>query len=177
MQPVEPHGVPSKDTIPKASKGGALSGVGTGGGKSKVETTHYLKDNAQGGALPDTQEGLDAASNAKHYQNEKAMEGSLTLVRGFPQINAGDKITILGVGPVFSGEWIAKTHSLKVSQDGCQSTLELSRNAVGKTGGESEPSVELDTDKKKTNSKPLPKKSYQQPQKQKRTSHGATGSW
>ena len=177
MLPVEPHGVPNKDAIPKAPKGGALSGVGTGGGKSKVDTTHYLKDNAHGGALPDTQEGLDAAAGAKHYQNEKAMEGSLTLVRGFPQINAGDKITILGVGPVFSGEWIVKTHTLKVSQDGCQSSLELTRNAVGKSGGETESSGGgLDTDKKKTNSKPLPKKSYQPPSKSK-TSHGATGSW
>ncbi len=155
MLPVEPHGVSSKDTIPKAPKGGALSGVGTGGGKNEVETTHYLKDNEIGGALPDTQEGLDAASGAKHYKNEKAMEGSLTLVRGFPQINAGDKVTILGVGPVFSGAWIVKTHTLKVSQDGCQSTLELTRNAVGNSGGGSETSGGFETDKQKTQNTPL----------------------
>ena len=149
MQPVESNGVPNKNAIPKAPKGGAISGVGTGGGKNEVETTHYLKDNEIGGALPDTQEGLDSASGAKHYKNEKAMEGSLTLVRGFPQINAGDKITILGVGPVFSGAWIVKTHALKVSQDGCQSTLELTRNAVGNSGGG------FETDKMKTNNTPL----------------------
>jgi hypothetical protein len=155
MQPVEPHGIPDRDSIPQPPKGGALSGVGTGGGKSEVETTHYLKDNEIGGALPDTQEGLDAASGAKHYRNEKAMEGSLTLVRGFPQINAGDKITILGVGPVFSGEWIVKTHTLKVSQDGCQSTLELTRNAVGNTGGGPETGGGLETDRMKTENTPL----------------------
>ena len=155
MLPVEPHGVSNKDAIPKAPKGGAISGVGTGGGKSEVETTHYLKDNEIGGALPDTQEGLDSASGAKHYKNEKAMEGSLTLVRGFPQINAGDKITIIGVGPVFSGEWIVKTHTLKVSQDGCQSTLDLTRNAVGKSGGGSDAGGGFETDKMKTNNTPL----------------------
>jgi hypothetical protein len=160
MQPFEPHGVPNKDAIPKAPKGGALSGVGTGGGKSEVETTHFLKDNEIGGALPDTQEGLDAASGAKHYKNEKAMEGSLTLVRGFPQINAGDKITILGVGPVFSGEWIVKTHTLKVLQDGCQSTLELTRNAVGKSGGESEASGGFETDRMKMENTPLQEDDY-----------------
>jgi len=155
MQPVEPHGIPSGDSIPQAPKGSAISGVGTGGGKTEVETTHYLKDNEIGGALPDTQEGLDAASGAKHYKNEKAMEGSLTLVRGFPQINAGDKITVLGVGPVFSGEWIVKTHTLKVSQDGCQSTLELTRNAVGNSGGGTEAGGGFYTDRMKMQNTPL----------------------
>ncbi len=160
MQPVEPHGIPAGDSIPQAPKGGAISGVGTGGGKTEVETTHYLKDNEIGGALPDTQEGLDAASGAKHYKNEKAMEGSLTLVRGFPQINAGDKITVLGVGPVFSGEWIVKTHTLKVSQDGCQSTLELTRNAVGNSGGGTETGGGFDTDRMKMENTPLDKGDY-----------------
>ena len=155
MQPVEPHGISGPDTIPQAPKDGAISGVGTGGGKTEVETTHYLKDNEIGGALPDTQEGLDAASGAKHYKNEKAMEGSLTLVRGFPQINAGDKITVLGVGPVFSGEWILKTHTLKVSQDGCQSTLELTRNAVGNSGGGTETGGGFETDRMKMENTPL----------------------
>ncbi len=131
MRPVDLHGIADADAIPAAPKSGAISGVGTGGGKSEVETTHYLKDNEIGGALPDTQEGLDAASGAKHYRNEKAMEGSLTLVRGFPQINAGDKVAVLGVGSVFSGEWIVKTHTLKISRDGCHSELELTRNALG----------------------------------------------
>ena len=156
MLPVEPHGVSNKDAIPKAPKGGAISGVGTGGGNNEVETTHYLKDNEIGGALPDTQEGLDSASGAKHYKNEKAMEGSLTLVRGFPQINAGDKITIIGVGPVFSGAWIVKTHTLKVSQDGCQSTLELTRNAVGtKQKGDQGIMGSGDQGKEKVKIKPL----------------------
>ena len=160
MQPVEPHGIPNRDSIPQPPRGGALSGVGTGGGKSEVETTHFLKDNEIGGALPDTQEGLDTASGAKHYKNEKAMEGSLTLVRGFPQVNAGDKITILGVGPVFSGEWIVKTHTLKVSQDGCQSTLELTRNAVGKSGGGSETGGGFEPDRMKMENTPLDEGDY-----------------
>ena len=83
------------------------------------------------------------------------MEGSLTLVRGFPQINAGDKITVLGVGPVFSGEWIVKTHTLKVSQDGCQSTLELTRNAVGNSGGGTETGDSFETDRMKMENTPL----------------------
>jgi len=160
MQTVEPHGISNRDTIPQAPKGGAISGVGTGGGKTKVETTHFLKDNEIGGALPDTQEGLDAASGAKHYKNEKAMEGSLTLVRGFPQINAGDKITVLGVGPVFSGAWIVKTHTLKVSQDGCQSTLELTRNAVGNSGGGTETGGGFETDRMKMENTPLNEGDY-----------------
>ncbi len=155
MLAVEPYGVSNTDTIPKAPRSGALSGVGTGGGKSEVETTHYLKDNEIGGALPDTQEGLDAASGAKHYKNEKAMEGTLTLVRGFPQINAGNKITILGVGPVFSGAWIVKTHTLKISQDGCQSTLTVTRNAVGNSGSVTKTSSGFETDKAKTQNMPL----------------------
>lgn len=156
MQPVAANHVPNTDAIPEAPRGAALSGVGTGGGKDGVETTHYLKDNGIGGALPDTQEGLDAASDAKHYKNEKAMEGSLTLVRGFPQINAGDKITVLGVGSVFSGDWIVKTHTLKVSQDGCHSTLELTRNAVGNAGGGAgETGGGFETDKMKTENTPL----------------------
>ncbi|HOC94340.1 MAG TPA: hypothetical protein PKH33_18460, partial [bacterium] len=83
MRPVDLNRIDDADAIPAAPKSGAISGVGTGGGKSEVETTHYLKDNEIGGALPDTQEGLDSASGAKHYRNEKAMQGSLTLVRGF----------------------------------------------------------------------------------------------
>jgi len=150
MRPVDPIGVLNSDAIPGAPKGGAISGVGTGGGKNKVETTHYLKDNEVGGALPDTREGLDVAARAKHYRNEKAMEGTLTLVRGFPQINAGDKITILGVGPVFSGAWIVKTHTLSISREGCHSVLELTRNAVGKSGGGSETSGGLETNKRKS---------------------------
>ncbi len=155
MEPVNPQSVFDSDSIPSVDRGGSLSGVGTGGGKSELDTTHFLKDNEIGGALPDTQEGIDAAVQAKHYKNEKAMEGSLTLVHGFPGLNAGDKISVNGVGPVFSGEWIIKTHTLKVSQDGCHSTLELTRNAVGNTGGGSEAGTGFETDSVKTDSKSL----------------------
>lgn len=143
------------DSIPSVERGGGLSGVGTGGGKTRLDTTHFLKDNEVGGALPDTQEGIDTAVRAKHYRNEKAMEGTLMLVHGFPGLNAGDKIAVIGVGPVFSGEWIVKTHTLKVSQEGCHSTLELTRNAVGDTGGGPETVPAFETDMTKTGNKPL----------------------
>jgi len=155
MEPVNIQSVIDTDAIPSVDRGSSLSGVGTGGGKTELDTTHFLKDNEIGGAIPDTQEGIDAAVQAKHYQNEKAMEGSLTLVHGFPGLNAGDKITVIGVGPVFSGEWIIKTHTLKVSQDGCHSTLELTRNAVGDTGGGSETGAGFETDSVKTDSRSL----------------------
>ena len=155
MEPVDVQSVMDSDSIPSVDRGGALSGVGTGGGKTKLDTTHFLKDNEIGGALPDTQEGVDAAVQAKHYENEKAMEGSLTLVHGFPGLNAGDKITVNRVGPVFSGEWIIKTHTLKVSQDGCHSTLELTRNAVGDTGSSSETGPAFETDKCKSENSSL----------------------
>jgi len=156
MEPVNPQIVLDPDSISSADRGGAISGVGTGGGKTEVDSTHYLKDNGIGGALPDTKEGLDTAVKSKHYQNEKAMEGSLTLVCGFPSLNAGDKIAVTGVGPVFSGEWIIKTHTLKVSQDGCHSTLDLTRNAVGdKGGGAGDSSGGFDTEQKKTDSRSL----------------------
>ncbi len=144
----------SGDSIPSGKSGGSVSGVGTGGGKSEVETTHHLKDNAAGGALPDTQDGLDSATAAKHYTNEKAMEGTLELEHGMPSINAGDKITIRGVGPIFSGDWIVKTHTLKVGSDGCHSSLELTRNAAGNSS-KSEPNRKFDPGKKQVSPKPL----------------------
>lgn len=160
MEPVNPQIVLDQDSIPSTDRGGAISGVGTGGGKTGIDSTHILKDNEIGGALPDTQEGLDTAVQSKHYQNEKAMEGSLTLVRGFPSLNAGDKIAVTGVGPVFSGEWIIKTHTLKVSQDGCHSTLELTRNAVGDNGGGAADTGGFESDSGKTGSRSLGAESF-----------------
>lgn len=155
MEPVNVQSVFDSDSIPSAGRSNALSGMGTGGGKTELDTTHFMKDNEIGGALPDTQEGIDAAVQAKHYKNEKAMEGSLTLVHGFPGLNAGDKITVIGVGPVFSGEWIIKTHTLKVSQDGCHSTLELTRNAAGGAGSSTNADAGFETDNSKMDSRAL----------------------
>ena len=155
MEPVNIQTIIDRDSIPSSERGGGISGVGTGGGKSELDSTHFLKDNEIGGALPDTQEGIDAAVQAKHYQNEKAMEGSITLVHGFPGLNAGDKISVTGVGSVFSGEWIIKTHTLKVSQDGCHNTLKLTRDAVGDTVSGPAAGSGFETDSAKTNSKPL----------------------
>jgi len=64
MEPVNIQCVIDTDAIPSVDRGGGLSGVGTGGGKTELDTTHFLKDNEIGGALPDTQEGIDAAVQA-----------------------------------------------------------------------------------------------------------------
>ncbi len=154
MKNVTPQKRGSGDSIPSGKPGGSISGVGTGGGKSEVDTKHVIKDNAVGGALPDTQDGLDTATAAKHYKNEKAMEGSLELEHGMPSINAGDKITIRGVGSIFSGDWIVKTHTLKVGSDGCHSSLELTRNAAGNSS-KTEANKKFDSGKKQVSPKPL----------------------
>ena len=121
--------------IPQKSTASPASGIGTGGGATTVDTSHVLKDAAQGGALPDTQEGLDAAVRAKHLDNEQAMTGSLVLAEAMPELSADQQVLLQGLGPVFSGVWTIQRHTLTVDGNGVTSTLDVTRNALGPSDG------------------------------------------
>jgi len=105
-------------------------------------TDFYVKDQGEGGAMPDTVEELDDTVENRRAINEKALEGKLNLKYAAPELLAGDTIVLKGLGPRFSGQYVIEKHTLTYSKsDGFKSALDLSRNAIGDTSSSSRSST------------------------------------
>jgi hypothetical protein len=97
-------------------------------------TKYYLKDQDEGGAMPDTAEELSDALENRRGINEKALEGKVTLKYAEPSLISGETIILKGLGPRFSGQYIIEKHTISYSKGGgLTSALDLSRNAIGDT--------------------------------------------
>lgn len=101
-------------------------------------TKYFLKDQDEGGAMPDTVEEMSDALENRRGKNEKALEGKVDLKYAEPSLVAGETIILKGIGPRFSGLYVVEKHTLSYSKSGgLTSSLDLSRNAIGDTSGDS----------------------------------------
>ncbi len=102
----------------------------TSGGVGK-DTTYYLRDAADGGALPDNAEEIQTVTAAKQRDNEKVVRATLNLAVCQPLLRGNSKIVVRGVGPRFSGTYLVEKAKHTISTQGALTTLDLSRNALG----------------------------------------------
>lgn len=105
-------------------------------------TKFFLKDQGEGGAMPDTIGEMGDAVENRRAINEKALEGKVDLKYAEPDLVAGDTVILKGLGPRFSGQYIVEKHSLSYSKsDGLKSSFDVSRNAIGDTSSDSRSST------------------------------------